>query len=142
MHVLLHRIPNGWAIPPSSHVSVGLCDSGGSVCARLGLDGEQLPDTPFFDPWMESESTPAADIFSLGSVFYTIQTGCWPKTHGLADRPEKNSGRRSECITPFWCAYATASAAYSRVLQSWSTPISAWWELIYSCRFPRRASER
>lgn len=62
----------------ASCVSIWLCDFGGSMCARLGLDGGHLPDTPFFDPRMKWESTPATDIFSLGSIFYTIQTGCWP----------------------------------------------------------------
>ncbi|KAB5514876.1 kinase [Coniochaeta sp. 2T2.1] len=61
-----------------SYVSIWLCDFGGSMCARLGLDGGHLPDAPFFDPRMKWESTPATDIFSLGSIFYTIQTGCWP----------------------------------------------------------------
>ncbi|KAK8139961.1 kinase-like domain-containing protein, partial [Apiospora sp. TS-2023a] len=62
----------------ASSVSVWLCDFGGSICKELGLDGGHLPDTPFFDPRMEWESTPATDIFSLGSIFYTVQTGHWP----------------------------------------------------------------
>ncbi|KAB5515437.1 kinase-like domain-containing protein [Coniochaeta sp. 2T2.1] len=57
-----------------SYMSLWLCDFGGSTCARLGLDGGHLPDTPFFDPRMKWESTPATDIFSLGSIFYTN----WP----------------------------------------------------------------
>jgi serine/threonine protein kinase len=65
----------------SSAISIWLCDFGGSVCERLGLDGGHLPDTPFFDPRMKWESTPAVDIFSLGSIFYTIQTGYWPFRH-------------------------------------------------------------
>ena len=64
------------------YVSLWLCDFGGSMCERLGLDGGHLPDTPFFDPRMKWESTPATDIFSLGSIFYTIQTGYWPFLDG------------------------------------------------------------
>jgi serine/threonine protein kinase len=38
-----------------------------------------MPDTPFFDPRIESwESTTATDIFSLGSILYFIMTGFWP----------------------------------------------------------------
>ena len=53
-----------------------LCDFGGSMCRDLGLDGRGLPDPPFWN--MEWESTPATDIFGLGSTFYTIMTGHWP----------------------------------------------------------------
>ena len=40
-------------------------------------------DPPFWD--MVWESTPATDIFSLGSTFYTIMTGHWPykSTHPI-----------------------------------------------------------
>ncbi|KAL9101971.1 MAG: hypothetical protein Q9163_002829 [Psora crenata] len=55
-----------------------LCDFGGSMCTELGLDGGHLPDDPFFDPRAPWVSTPATDIFSLGSIFYTILTGFWP----------------------------------------------------------------
>lgn len=55
-----------------------LCDFGGSTCDELGLDGGHLPDPGFFDasgPWV---STPSTDIFSIGSILYTIITGHWP----------------------------------------------------------------
>ena len=55
-----------------------LCDFGGSTCEEMGLDGGHLPDDPFFDPRLPWESTPAIDIFSLGSIFHTILTGYWP----------------------------------------------------------------
>jgi serine/threonine protein kinase len=55
-----------------------LCDFGGAVCEELGLDGKQLPNDPFYDHTQELEITPALDIFSLGSIFYTILTGYWP----------------------------------------------------------------
>lgn len=55
-----------------------LCDFGGSVCEALDLDGGGLPDAGFSDPNSCGMSTPATDIFSLGSVLYTIITGHWP----------------------------------------------------------------
>lgn len=58
--------------------SLWLCDFGGSMCEKLSLDGGHMPDPPFLDPRMEWVSTPATDIFSLGSIFYAIQTGFWP----------------------------------------------------------------
>jgi len=42
------------------------------------LDGKGLPDAGFFDPNSAWVSTPATDIFSLGSVLYTILEGHWP----------------------------------------------------------------
>lgn len=53
----------------------------GSKSNRLydfGVNGGHLPDAGFFDtrkPWVSTEQT---DIFSLGSVFYTIMEGRWP----------------------------------------------------------------
>ncbi|WVN86093.1 uncharacterized protein L203_101252 [Cryptococcus depauperatus CBS 7841] len=70
---------------PQPFVGIWLCDLGGSFCAELGLDGEHLPDIPFSDPQMGTESTPATDIFSLGSIFYAILIGFWP----FLDRPPK-----------------------------------------------------
>jgi serine/threonine protein kinase len=55
-----------------------LCDFGGAVCSEFGLDGNQLPNDPFYDPTQGVEITPRLDIFSLGSIFYTILTGYWP----------------------------------------------------------------
>ncbi|KAI9889526.1 MAG: hypothetical protein M1814_005220 [Vezdaea aestivalis] len=64
-------------------VDLWLCDFGGSTCTELGLDGGHMPDTPFFDPRVKKwESTPATDIFSLGSIFFTIQKGHWPFLKG------------------------------------------------------------
>lgn len=59
-----------------------LCDFGGSMCEKLRLDGGHMPDPPFLDPRMKWVSTPATDIFSLGSIFYAIQTGFWPHMNG------------------------------------------------------------
>ncbi|OJD12316.1 serine/threonine protein kinase [Emergomyces pasteurianus Ep9510] len=42
------------------------------------IDGGHLPDSGFFNPRKPWVSTKATDIFSLGSVFYTIITGHWP----------------------------------------------------------------
>lgn len=56
-----------------------LCDFGGSSCDELGSNVVHLPDDPFFDPRLPwDDSTPAIDIFSLGSIIYTITTGHWP----------------------------------------------------------------
>lgn len=55
-----------------------LCDFGGSVCEELGIDGEGLPDAGFSEPGCHDTPTPSTDIFSLGSVLYTIVTGHWP----------------------------------------------------------------
>jgi serine/threonine protein kinase len=53
-----------------------LCDFGGSTSGAI--DGGRLPDSGFFNPCKPWVSTEATDIFSLGSVFYTIMTGHWP----------------------------------------------------------------
>lgn len=63
---------------PSKDLNLWLCDFGGSFCEVLGLNGCHLPDDPFFDPRLPPKATPAMDIFSLGSVIYTIMTGHWP----------------------------------------------------------------
>lgn len=66
----------------SPGLDLWICDFGGSFCEKLGLDGRHLPDDPFFDPRLPYESSPATDIFSLGSIFYTILTGHWPHLNG------------------------------------------------------------
>lgn len=66
-----------------------LCDFGGARCDELGSNVVHLPDDPFFDPRMPWESTPATDIFSLGSIIYTIMTGCWPYRKGPAPVTEE-----------------------------------------------------
>lgn len=43
---------------------------------RVGLRG--LPDSGFFGPKQRELSTPATDIFNLGSILYTVLTGQWP----------------------------------------------------------------
>lgn len=70
-NVLVHE-----SIPGSRDLR--LCDFGGSTCNNLGLDGRCLPDGPFYHPTFGCESSPALDIFGLGSLFYTVLTGCWP----------------------------------------------------------------
>jgi len=65
-----------------SSLDLWLCDFGGSRCDKLGSNNYHLPDEPFFDPRMPWESTPAIDIFSLGSVVYTILMGHWPYREG------------------------------------------------------------
>ncbi|KAL2820640.1 kinase-like domain-containing protein [Aspergillus granulosus] len=53
-----------------------LCDFGGSTSGNI--DGGHLPDSGFFNPSKPWVSTEATDIFSLGSIFYTIMTDHWP----------------------------------------------------------------
>lgn len=65
------------ATTPTS-LDLWLCDFGGSTCEKLGLDGGHLPDSGFYDPQSDPVSTPQTDIFSVGSVLYTILTGHWP----------------------------------------------------------------
>ncbi len=66
----------------SGILNLYLSDFGGSTCGDI--DGGHLPDSGFFDPRKPWESTEQTDIFSLGSVFYTIMTGHWPyKAPGL-----------------------------------------------------------
>lgn len=55
-----------------------LCDFGGSTCKDLDVSGNALPDAGFFDPNSDWTPSPAVDVFSLGSVLYTILTGHWP----------------------------------------------------------------
>ncbi|KAF2271830.1 kinase-like protein [Westerdykella ornata] len=72
--------PENFLVHATTEVSLDLwlCDFGGSTCTELNLGGGHLPDDPFFDPTQPWISTPATDIFSLGSIFYTILTGHWP----------------------------------------------------------------
>jgi serine/threonine protein kinase len=66
---LLHTDANGT-------LNLQLSDFGGSTWGDI--DSRHLPDSGFFDPRKPWMSTEATDIFSLGSVFYTIVTGHWP----------------------------------------------------------------
>lgn len=68
----------------SPSLDLWLCDFGGSKCEELGLDGQTLPDDPFFDPREPWVSSPATDIFSLGSIIYTILTRRWPYREGAS----------------------------------------------------------
>jgi serine/threonine protein kinase len=74
--------PDNFLVHSASTIPVSLdlwlCDFGGSTCERLGLDGKHLPDPGFFDPNSDWISTKATDIFSIGSILYTILTGHWP----------------------------------------------------------------
>jgi serine/threonine protein kinase len=56
-----------------------LCDFGGSTSGNI--DGGHLPDSGLFNPNKLWVSTEATDIFSLGSIFYTIMTDHWPYCH-------------------------------------------------------------
>ncbi|KAL4887265.1 kinase-like protein [Aspergillus karnatakaensis] len=55
-----------------------LCDFGGSSTTSGSIDGGHLPDSGFFNPNKPWVSTQETDIFSLGSVLYTIMTDHWP----------------------------------------------------------------
>ncbi|SPO05428.1 uncharacterized protein DNG_08115 [Cephalotrichum gorgonifer] len=69
-NVLIH------ATTPDS-LDIWLCDFGGLMCDKLGLDGGHLPDSGFYDPNADPVSTPAMDIFSVGSILYSILIGHW-----------------------------------------------------------------
>ncbi|KPM35467.1 hypothetical protein AK830_g11095 [Neonectria ditissima] len=43
-----------------------LCDFGGAVCEELGVDGQSLPDGPFYSPVFKYEMNTLSDIFGLG----------------------------------------------------------------------------
>lgn len=72
--------PDNFLVHATSPIAMDLwlCDFGGSTCDKLGLDGGHLPDPGFFDPSGPWLSTPLTDIFSIGSILYTIVTGHWP----------------------------------------------------------------
>jgi len=72
--------PNNFLVHATTPTSLDLWlrDFGGSTCEKLGVDGNQLPDPGFFDPNAEWVSTIATDIFSIGSVLYSIVSGHWP----------------------------------------------------------------
>lgn len=78
---LVHKDDNG-------DLDIYLTDFGGSVCGDI--DGGHLPDAGFFNPCRKWVSTVDTDIFSLGSVFYTIMTGYWPyKSPGSLESTEE-----------------------------------------------------
>ncbi|KAL4977391.1 hypothetical protein BDW66DRAFT_39885 [Aspergillus desertorum] len=56
--------------------SVTLCDSG--VSTSGSIDGEHIPRSWIFNPCKPWVSTEGTDIFSLGSIFYTVMTGHGP----------------------------------------------------------------
>ncbi|KAK3299534.1 uncharacterized protein B0H64DRAFT_388894 [Chaetomium fimeti] len=51
-----------------------LADLGGSVSEELG-EGLSLPDSPFYSPVFEWQSSVFLDLFGMASTFYTIHTG-------------------------------------------------------------------
>ena len=85
---LLHR--------SETSLDILLCDFGGSMCRDLDLDGKGLPDPPFWD--LMWESTAGTDIFSLGSIFYTIMTGHWPYKLAQAPHDEEDKWRYEDRV--------------------------------------------
>ncbi|TQV98792.1 hypothetical protein V2A60_007506 [Cordyceps javanica] len=63
------------------NMDIQICDFGGSSCEEMGVSGYGLPDSGFYDP-REAKAGVSMDIFSLGSVLYTICTGHWPYREG------------------------------------------------------------
>lgn len=57
------------------------------MCEELNLDGKGLPDPPFWN--LEWESTIDTDLFSLGSIFFTVITGRWPYKFMNQEEEEK-----------------------------------------------------
>lgn len=72
--------PDNFLVHQTSPESLDLwlCDFGGSKCEKLGVDGGHLPDPGFFDPNVEWVAAKSVDIFSVGSILYSIVTGHWP----------------------------------------------------------------
>ena len=62
----------------STSLDLWLSDFGGSTCEELDLNGGGLPGAGFADPSAPRAATTATNIFSLGSVLYTILKGHWP----------------------------------------------------------------
>lgn len=56
-------------------LSLLLRDFGESNCKELDLDGEALPDAGFCEPDVWDTATTLTDLFSFGSVLYTITMG-------------------------------------------------------------------
>jgi len=81
---------HGAKVGPSSSSNLWLCDFGGSKCADLGLDSKKLRDDPFFDPRKPWKATLATDIFSLGTIIYTILLGHWPYREGASPVTEED----------------------------------------------------
>lgn len=61
-----------------SQPDLRLCDFGGSTCSQLQIYSTKLPDSGFFNPSLTTSEPALIDIFSLGSMLYTITTGHWP----------------------------------------------------------------
>ncbi len=85
--------PENYLVHASSSRSLDLqlCDFGGAMCQDLGLDGRGLPDPPFWD--LKWESTVGTDIFSLGSIFYTVMTGLLPYKSRYLTKEEEEEDR-------------------------------------------------
>lgn len=67
-----------------------LADFGGSRCRELGVDGQLIPNDPYFDPKFTDFDSPRIDVFGLGVILYIINTGHYP-FHG---RPAPENDER------------------------------------------------
>ncbi|OAL45261.1 hypothetical protein IQ07DRAFT_662121 [Pyrenochaeta sp. DS3sAY3a] len=81
VNILVHQA--GW------RTDLVLADFGGSRCPKLDLDGDLLPDDPFFDPHITDFASPKLDIFRLGIILYIINTGRYPFRTGPAPRDDE-----------------------------------------------------
>jgi serine/threonine protein kinase len=79
-------------------LSLWLCDFGGSACEALGLNGGHLPDDPFFDPRLGLVTTPATDIFSLGTLLFIILVGHLLFGIGFKGQPFANWRAYEDCV--------------------------------------------
>jgi serine/threonine protein kinase len=80
-NVLVHQRTPGQ--PPD----ILLADFGGSKCTELGVNGHLLPDDPFMDHTLPRDGpfdSPNIDVYSLGMLFYVIDTGHLPFHEGPA----------------------------------------------------------
>lgn len=76
----------------TSSLDLLLCDFGKSTCEELQINGGGLPDAGFYHPKFAWDLDFYTDIFSLGSVLYTILKGHWPyRAPGLFNSPEERT---------------------------------------------------
>lgn len=104
------------------------------MCEKLGVDGGHLPDDHFFDPSMGFTSTPATDIFSLGSIFYTLCTGHWPHKPDVQGKWSAAGTNVNELFKAGVYPSVTAIQGGSVILGCWKKQYNTATELLEAVR--------